>query len=127
MKIFIETIPHKEQRYVGTPGDYFYEGDNINDGDTLLMKISKFDDWRMGFLVALHELIEWALAKDRGITIEQIDEFDMNYKGDYDEMGNDPACPIHREHVFANNIEAMMCHEFGINWDFYDKKVMELE
>jgi len=121
MNIIIKTIPHKEQRY-DTVGDYFTDDDG-----TIQMRISELGDNRMNILIAIHELYEKFACQAKGITDEQIDEFDINYDGDYDECGQDPSAPYHQEHMDATEVEKLACEKFGFNWEEYDKIVMELE
>ena len=124
MRIIIETIPHKRQRYE-TCGDwYFRKG-------VLHIKVSKMSDWRREMLVAVHELVEVLLCKDRGITTAEVDAFDKAFEkarapGNEDEPGDDPKAPYRKEHFFATNIEALMSAEYGINWQEYEKKINAL-
>lgn len=91
------------------------------------------------FLVAAHELIEWYLAKKAGITVQQVDDFDMAYekahrKGgtldgerlDNTEPGDDPTCPVFRQHLLATAIERLLCGEMDIPWDDHADRVEAL-
>ncbi len=101
MKINIEVIPHKKQRY-DTKGDYFKDGKN------LVIKISKSnfnDEW----LTIIHEIAELALVLKRKISIKNIDKFDMFYRGD--DPGMDKKAPYHKEHLVANKIEDILSKE----------------
>lgn len=127
MKIIIEVIPHKSQRYP-TVGDYWEEG------DTLHVKISDMDNWKYQILVAIHELIEFHLCKDRGIDEPLIAEFDRQFEklreaGAFDadaEPGNHPNAPYRKEHQFATFIEMMIARELTVNWAEYSKVVESL-
>lgn len=66
-----------------------------------------------GFLIALHELVEMMLCRKRGITQQQVDEFDLAFAGD-GEPGDDPACPYRSEHRAAMLIEHLMARELGM-------------
>ena len=115
--IKIETIPHASQRYPSV-GDWFDKDDVLN------IKVSEELPDKEAFLVALHELVEVMLCKDRGITEEQVDEFDMEYEknrpdGDESEPGDDPKAPYRKEHFFATNIERLMAAELGVDWEQY--------
>ena len=82
-------------------------------------------------LVALHELIEVALCEERGITCEQVDNFDKSFElhrepGNKDEPGDDPAAPYRKEHFFATNLERLLAAELGIDWAEYERKLNEL-
>jgi hypothetical protein len=43
-----------------------------------------------------------------------------------DEPGDDPRAPYYKEHFFATNIERMIAHEMGIDWNEYSQKVESL-
>ena len=121
LAIEIKTIPHEMQRYP-TVGDYF-----CRDGKSLFF-VSDLDDWRYETLVALHEVIEEALTRLRGISEEEISDFDMAYErdriaGDNSEPGDSPKAPYHHEHVFATSIERLVAQALGVNWQEYDAAV----
>ena len=95
MKILIETIPHKDQRYA-TAGDWQFKQGAIDqntvvvnnaayaaqaDGSQLLhIRVSELGDWRYEALVAVHELVEALLCKYGGITEQEVDKFDMDFE-----------------------------------------------
>lgn len=91
-------------------------------------------NWKYEFLVALHELVEWALIHDKGLAIEDIDEFDIKFEkereegkhGKYDEPGNDQNAPYYIEHQIATSIEQAMAVFLKVDWNHYDKTVGEL-
>lgn len=123
MKVTIETIPHYEQRY-STIGDWQIIPTSETDRE-LKIKVSDLGDWRLEFLVALHEMVEVALCMVNGVTEKEVDEFDMNYtKGG--EPGDDINAPYHGEHVFAGCIERLMANEMGIDWSAYENAIAEL-
>lgn len=116
MKIVIESIPTSQQRY-DTWGDWWYDPDG-----TLQLRVSA-DDTAMPtedhqFLVALHELVEARLCQARGITQQQVDDYDMGmearFKENGEEPGDQPDAPYRREHRFAMLIEHLMAHELGL-------------
>lgn len=128
LKIRIETIPHDRQRYP-TVGDYWDDPDG-----TLQVRISDVGDRRLELLVALHELIECELCRQRGIAEPDIMAFDLAFekeieageRDDDEEPGDDPRAPYHREHVYATNVERMLAYEMGVNWDEYGERLDEL-
>jgi hypothetical protein len=125
MRIKIITIPHEHQRYP-TVGDWVY-----GPGEHLTIYISDMDNWKYEFLVAFHELAEVMLCKDRGITQEQVDDFDKEYEarreeGDISEPGDSPLAPYTNEHKFATKLEQLMAQELGVDWREYDKTVSSL-
>ena len=124
--ITIREIPHAQQRY-DTVGDW-----TVNpSGDTWDITVSNLGDWRYAFLVAVHELIEMALCRHRGITEAAVTQFDLDFEaarppGNTDEPGHDPKAPYREEHRFAEAIERRVAAELGVQWKDYDRKVTEL-
>ena len=127
MKIDIETIEHKDHRYE-TVGDYW------EDEGVRYIRVSDMGNEKYEFLVALHELIEQALCKDRGVTNEQIDEWDLGFeeqrkagmRSETAEPGDAEFCPYKKEHFFATNIERLMAAELGVDWREYENKINSL-
>jgi hypothetical protein len=125
--IEIKTIPMKQQRYP-TVGDYW------DRGKKWIFRISRMKDWRYELLVAVHELVEKSLVKQRGIAVAAIDDFDKRFERerelgmhtDDEEPGFDPYSPYLREHAFAMKVERMLAKELGVDWDDYAKTVEEL-
>lgn len=107
-------IPHSQQRY-DTVGDWI-EG---HFGTPHRITVSACGNPDYEFLVLLHELVEFWLCRQRGITQESVDAWDQAFAGD--DPGADPAAPYHREHTFACRIEELMAHEMGIELTEYDQ------
>ena len=147
MNIQIVTIEHRHQRY-NTCGDWQFikSGDDPHDHKRLEIKVSHLGDWRMEALVAIHELVEALLCKDRGISEEAVTAFDVEYEkyrernireaesvGDgaavrvieTQEPGDHPAAPYHSEHIFANAIERRVAEELGVNLGEYERAIAE--
>jgi len=141
MKILIETIPHKEQRYP-TVGDwqwttadeagldkqaYKHIPSQYGNEPTLVIRVSSMSDWRHEALVAVHELIEVLLCKHSSITEQQVNEFDMTYESFSGmEPGDDPKAPYHHQHRFASIVEELLAMELGVDWQTYDREVNSL-
>ena len=127
-KIDMQSIDHQEQRYE-TVGDYWEENGVTH------FRVSKTGNWKYDYLVLLHEFIELALVKDRGIKIEDIDAFDIQYEKERiegkhtedDEPGDDKNSPYVKEHFVATNIERIMAHELGVDWVDYGNILVEFE
>lgn len=120
-KIVIDVIPHKKQRYP-TCGDYFKKKGELH------VRISKMNS-KHEFLVLMHEMIEWFLINEKGISIKSIDDFDILYeetKTDDSEPGNDPNAPYYEEHQYATLIEKLLAEKLGVNWSKYDEAVNKL-
>lgn len=125
MKINIQTISHKDQRYE-TVGDYWIDSDG-----TWQIRVSEMGNWKYELAVALHELWEYALCLDRGIKEEDITKFDIEFEknrkeGNIDEPGDDKNAPYVKEHCSATGIERLFIAEIGENWKNYDEAVYSL-
>jgi len=127
-KVEMQSIDHQEQRYE-TVGDYWEEGGSLH------FRVTDTGNWKYNYLVLLHEFVELALVKDRGIKIEDIDAFDIQYEKDRlegkhtedDEPGDDKNAPYVKEHFVATNIERTMAHELGVDWVDYEDTLVKFE
>lgn len=125
MLITIIDIKHEQQRYE-TVGDWQWD-----EKGNLVITISDMGDWRYNFLVAFHEQVEVMLCRKRGITQEEVDQFDMAYESqrkenDTSEPGDSRLAPYYNEHQFATKLEREMARELGVDWDDYCEKVNSL-
>ena len=125
MKITIETIPHKNQRYE-TAGDWIFD----SSGD-LTIRVSDLGDWRFNALIGLHELVEVLQCKHDGVTQEAVDAFDIAFEknrapDNEDEPGDDPKAPYQRQHNLATGIERIMAASMGVKWEEYDGAIQAL-
>jgi len=121
----IKTIPHNHQRYP-TCGDYYY------DFSKTIIHVSDMKNEKYEFLIAIHEQIEEFLTRLRGIKEEHITEFDKDYEnqrkdGDYSEPGNSILAPYYKEHLFATIVEKLVAIELGVNWEDYEKAIINLD
>src|SRR6266480_3968999 len=122
MRINIEVIPHEQQRYP-TVGDYWTE-DGVQQ-----VRVSRLPDWRYEILVAVHEIIELAITRHRGISEELISEFDIDFERLRESMkrsgepGDHPDSPYRREHFFATNLERLLAGELDVDWLEYENCV----
>jgi hypothetical protein len=122
MKIHVETIPHEAQRYP-TVGDY-WEQDGVEQ-----VRVSEMRDWRYEVLVIVHELIEMAITRHRGIPEQAISEFDIAFESSREERlivgepGDHPQAPYRREHFFATNLERLLAAELEVDWFEYERYV----
>ena len=113
-KIVMEVIPHLNQRY-DTLGDYWEDADG-----TWNFRVSDMGDWRYNFSVLLHEFVEYALMKHKGITEQAVLDFDLAVKPDSayaDDPGFDPAAPYHDEHVYADCMERLIAPHLGMQFE----------
>lgn len=119
--IDFKVIPHKKMRY-NTCGDYYKKNGELH------VRVSKMNS-KHEFLIFIHEMIEWFLIDQKGISIKSIDDFDILYeetKTDNSEPGNDPNAPYHDAHVYATEIEKLLADKLGVNWSKYDEAVNKL-
>jgi hypothetical protein len=121
MKIHIETIPHREQRY-DTVGDWW-----LDEAGDLQIRVSDMSRGstgrrRMESLVAVHELIEALLCQFRGIADEDVTAFDTAFvpSPENAEPGDDPLAPYREEHFFATTIERLLSTELRVDWLDYE-------
>lgn len=125
MKALIEVVEHDKQRYE-TVGDWQY-----TEKDNFYVTVSRMDNWKYELLVGIHELIEAALCKDRGITDNLVSDFDRNFEalrqpGNTDEPGDHQFAPYKNEHFFATSIERLIAAELNVDWKEYDDAVQAL-
>jgi hypothetical protein len=123
-RITIEVIPHSQQRY-NTCGDWQFD-----DKGNLTMRVSEMPKtgWKGPMLVAVHELVEAILCRDRDITTKMVDDFDLKFdpvKNDH-EPGDDPKCPCRKEHCVATGIERILVAEFNLDWLPYEDEIIEM-
>jgi hypothetical protein len=113
-RILIEAVERRDMRalYRDNPeaaGDWFF--DAAGDLHVHVRSIDVLHD--RAFLYALHELVEAKLCTARGITQDQVDEFDALYQGD-GEPGDAWDAPYRREHRQACLVEYLMADMLGI-------------
>jgi hypothetical protein len=107
-------VPQKEQRYE-TLGDWTWNGSRL---DIRLSREFVQKDPRYGVLLLTHELVEALLCRSTGVSGQQVDAFDMAFKGD-GEPGDDPSAPYHRQHRSAEAAERALASELGVEWGRY--------
>lgn len=125
MNIFIKTIEHKSQRYK-TCGDW-----KIDKDGAILIFVSKMNDWRYEFLVAVHEFCEVFLCRHDGISQKRVDNFDINFErlrkmGNEDEPGDDRRAPYAKQHCIATGVERILAACLGVCWKDYEEKINSL-
>jgi hypothetical protein len=132
-EITIKTIEHSKQLY-DTCGYWAYDDKDME------ILVSKMENPDYEFFVGIHEVIEGYLCARKGVTTEEVDEWDMWYEearemgtapcgcriAKTSEPGDDTHCPYRDEHAFATKIEKMLIKKTGLSWIKYDKAVNEL-
>lgn len=126
MKIVIESIDHKDQRYE-TVGDWFWDEKGV-----LQIRVSRMSDRRYEWLAMLHEIVEALLCKHDGIDEECVTEFDKMFeieraRGDHgkEEEPGDSA-PYRHQHSFATALERALSVMIGVDWKKYSEEVERL-
>lgn len=125
MKITIDIVNHKSQRYP-TCGDWQW----VN-ASHLQITVSELGNWRNEVLIGVHEAIEALLCKERGIDEQVVTEFDQEFEltrleDDTSEPGDHPLAPYRNEHFFATSIERLFAHELGVYWDEHETLINNL-
>jgi hypothetical protein len=125
VNISIEIIPHSKQRY-DTVGDWIFDANGA-----LHIYVSEMGSEEYESMVAVHEVWEALLCKNRGISQKSVDAFDIAFEvnrieGNTEEPGDNPNAPYHREHCSATGVERLLCSELGIPWKLYEETVERL-
>ena len=128
MKINIVTIAIDKMRYP-TVGDYWYDDEGI-----LQVRVADMGNEFYEKMVIIHELVEEALTKRRGLPEPKIMAFDeaferaraMGLRTEDEEPGFHNDAPYLREHTLATSVEMQMCALSGESWTDYDRTVMNL-
>lgn len=94
-------------------------GDYYKKGKTDFFEIKKLGNKDQEKLVFLHEFIEQWLTEREGIREEDIFAFDEAHPN-CPEPGMLPDSPYRKQHIFAENIERIVAHEIGINFEEYN-------
>lgn len=123
--INVKVIPHDEQRYE-TCGDWWYDRNNV-----WQIRVSRLSDWRYEFLIAFHEILEMAWCHHFGISLESVDQFDIDYEearveGDNSEPGDDRRAPYYLGHQAASVAERIAALTLGVVWGDYEAEVNNL-
>ena len=123
MNIKISVVKPEQMRPTVDGADWFW----TPAGD-LEVQVGPMSDWRREVLLAMHETIEAILCKEKGITQEQVDAFDLEYAKTNDndcDAGDDPSAPYFGEHCVATIIERMLCVQLGDDWSAYENELRE--
>ena len=118
--ILIKVIPHEFQEY-NTVGNYKSMGD-----ETFIL-VSEQGDEFYNKLIAIHELVEEALTKRRGLSESEILDFDLYFEKRREqglvekdaEAGFCSEAPYLAEHTFATSVEMQMCALAKVSWNDY--------
>jgi hypothetical protein len=128
LRINIRTKPIWKMRYQEV-GDYYWITSPVKEENTLKIVVAEMENPDYEFLIALHELIESYLVLRKGITFEEIDEYDKRFEQEQKEgkrpknaeAGEQKDCPYRKEHAFAKKIEKMVAKYLKVNFREYEK------
>lgn len=117
----IVRVPIERQRFT-TLGDWWEE----NPGE-FVIAITEMVDWRYEFLILVHELIEWAVCQQRGVSTRKADEFDEMWEQELaegkhrveDEAGFDRRCPYRMGHIWGCRAEWLLAGLLKVRWHDY--------
>ena len=130
MEIHIKTVSNDKMRIKNGVGDYWYDDEGI-----LQIRVVELGDEFMEKSIAIHEMIEEALTKKRGLPEPEIQAFDEYYDGrikqglvpEDSEAGFDDNAPYRNEHVFADSVERGMFALANASWNEYTDKINSIE
>ena len=116
-EILIEFVP-KELIRNNDVGDYFKQN------NTLVIRALKMNNLDYSYMIGLHELLEAWRSERRGISELAIDKFDSEHS-ELESPGDHPEAPYKEDHRFSENIERLICFDFGINWFDYEQAIKD--
>ena len=127
LRIEFRVIPASEQRYA-TCGDWWQDSDGV-----WQFRVSRMGNLFYEILVLIHELTEWAMCQVAGITVEEVDNFDIQFEKEREEgkhspeaePGDSPLAPYTHQHRCATRVEMLAAVMFGVDWDLYSKAAVE--
>lgn len=127
MTVHVEFIPQHCQRYA-TIGDFF---EDPNAPGVFRIRVTRFKDWRMQWLVMMHELAEYGMCMANGIHEPDIMAFDVEFEknrapGNDDEPGDDPKAPYRKQHLIAEGLEKVLAAEMGVDWKAYGEACLAM-
>lgn len=120
--IIVKSIPHDQQEY-DTMGNWrefpaVDFTDSVPYKEGLVIEVDDMNDWRKELIVAIHEMVEWALCKHRGIAEATVSDFDKSHL-ESPQPGDEPDAPYRKEHEFATDIERLIGRELNVDLQSY--------
>ena len=104
----------------------------ISEDGTLQVRVERLATYGRTMSLMVHEIVEAVLAKMHGVTVEQVDKFDLKFEAENPEnkgieAGDAPGCPYGREHMAATACERIVAMECGVgscdSWSEYDQEL----
>lgn len=124
-------IPHSWQDYP-TVGNYIQESNHV------AFFTSELPKPEYGWLVFIHEFIEWGICRLTGVKVKDVDRFDKAYEAVRDsgiapcgctiqeEPGDDIHAPYREAHQVATQCEMLIAKAVGIDWIDYQEAILKL-
>jgi len=112
MRIVLETVLAENMRY-NTQGDWFFDSSG-----TLIVQSIACGDPHFERLVLAHELIEAWDCFAKGVTQNQVDDFDFACKTD--DPGSESDAPYNSSHRLATGIENILAAAWDVDWLKYE-------
>lgn len=83
------------------------------------------------YLLVNHERTEAELCQYRGVTSQEVDDYDMDYEaareaGDESEPGDQPEAPYHWQHTTAEASERLLAAALDVTWGHYMRWIDDL-
>jgi hypothetical protein len=110
-----------------TGADWWLDSDG-----NLQVRVERLATYGRTMSLMVHEIVEAVLAKMHGVTVEQVDKFDLKFESENPEnkgieAGDAPSCPYGREHMAATACERIVAMECGVgscdSWSEYDQEL----
>lgn len=93
--------------------------DYVEDGDVLRVTIADTGNPQSNAAVLVHALVEYFVAARSGVTVEEIDNWDMTHT-ESEEPGEIWECPYRQAHHTAMNAERQFLRALGVPWAAHD-------
>jgi hypothetical protein len=87
----------------------------VDPAGMLHIKVTSTGDWRYDALLAIHELVEALLCRDKDISQDAVDQFDLNFSGK-GEPGDEQTAPYYQQHQEAFVIEHTLSFFLTVNF-----------
>ena len=115
--IHITIQPGDEMRYP-TAGDYLGQRHGLR---VIEVAQQRQTEWEL--MIAIHELIKQHLVLQAGISIADIDKWDMEHLEESD-PGSLPGCPYLNAHLKAESVERVAAAALGVDWEEYINNIV---
>lgn len=114
--ILVQFIPQSSQKYP-TAGNYFEDKTFVH------FEITEYPGKPMySVAILLHEIWEFYRNQQEGISVEEVDEFDLSHP-ELDDPGLSKDAPYHKTHMEADAVERMFICAAGEDWVDYEEAI----